>query len=219
MPQRRSRLLIKRALDLVGSLLALTVLAIPLAIVAVVIKIDSPGPVFFRMRRVGKDGKGFTPWKFRTMTEGAPNRGLGLAVSVDDSRITRVGNFLRVSSIDELPQLIDVLLGNMSLVGPRPTLPHQVERYNDEERKRLRVRPGITGLAAISGRNAISWERRIEYDVWYVEHWSIWLDLKILAATPWKAFVTREGLYGVDGVNVDFKGGVGDDDSGEASSR
>jgi undecaprenyl phosphate N,N'-diacetylbacillosamine 1-phosphate transferase len=219
MSRRRRSLLTKRALDLVGSVLALTVLAIPLLIVAVIIKIDSPGPVFFRMERVGKDGRRFTPWKFRTMTAGAPDRGLGLAVSVDDSRITRVGNFLRVTSIDELPQLIDVLLGGMSLVGPRPTLPHQVERYNEEERKRLRVKPGITGLAAISGRNSISWERRIEYDIWYVEHWSIWLDLKILAATPWKAFVTREGLYGVDGVNVDFKGDAKDDHEGEAGSR
>lgn len=212
-------MLIKRTLDLVGSVLGLTLLAVPLVIVAVLIKIDSPGPVFFRMERVGKDGKWFTPWKFRTMTDGAPNRGLGLAVSVDDSRITRVGKFLRITSVDELPQLIDVLRGDMSLVGPRPTLPHQVDRYNEQERKRLRVKPGITGLAAIRGRNSISWERRIEYDIWYVEHRSIWLDLKILAATPWKAFVTREGLYGVDGVNVDFKGGVKDDRDGEAGSR
>lgn len=210
-------MLIKRLVDLVGSVIALAVLALPLAIVALMIKIDSRGPVFFRMERVGKGGKPFTPWKFRTMTEGSPNKGLGLAVAVDDSRITRVGNFLRVSSIDELPQLLNVLRGEMSLVGPRPTLPNQVERYNERERKRLLAKPGITGLAAIRGRNSISWEQRIEYDIWYVENWSLLLDLKILAATPWKAFVTREGLYGADGVNVDFKGDSNNDHEAGAS--
>lgn len=210
-------MLTKRLVDMAGSLLALMVLCVPLVIIALLIKIDSPGPVFFRMERIKRNGEPFIPWKFRTMTEGAPKQGLGLAVSVDDSRITRVGHFLRITSIDELPQLLNVLLGEMSLVGPRPALPHQVERYGEWERKRLLVKPGITGLAAIRGRNSISWERRIEYDIWYVEHWSIFLDLKILAATPWKAFVTREGLYGVDGVNVDFKGDVRDDSDAGAT--
>jgi len=194
----------KRLLDLFGSTVGLVLLAVPFAVIAVLIKLDSPGPVFFRIERVGQNGKPFVPWKFRTMVAGAPNMGLGLNVSESDSRITRLGNFLRNSSIDELPQLINVLRGEMSLVGPRPTFAHQVAHYDDSQRRRLLAKPGVTGLAAIKGRNSISWEQRFEWDLWYVDHWSFGLDLKILVITQWKAFVTREGLYGEAGVNDDF---------------
>ncbi|MBI4202781.1 MAG: sugar transferase, partial [Chloroflexi bacterium] len=111
---------------------------------------------------------------------------------------------LRNTGIDELPQFINVLTGKMSLVGPRPTIPSQVERYDDEQRRRLLAKPGVTGLAVVRGRNALSWEERIKLDTWYIDHWSIWLDIKVLVLTPWKILVTREGLYGEGGVNEDF---------------
>ncbi len=196
----------KRTFDLVGASVALIPLAIPFAIIAIAIKLDSRGPVFFRDPRAGLRGRSFRPWKFRTMVEGAVNKGLGVTVAKDDSRITRVGKFLRNTGIDELPQLINVLTGQMSLVGPRPTWPHQVERYNESQRRRLLAKPGVTGLAVIRGRNALSWEERMKLDNWYIDHWSLWLDLKILLLTPWKVLVTREGLYAIDGVNEDFAG-------------
>ncbi|MBI4339605.1 MAG: sugar transferase [Chloroflexi bacterium] len=199
-----SRSPLKRLLDITGSALGLAVLAGPFFLIAIAIKLDSRGPVFFRQERVGLRGKPFKPWKFRTMVEGAVNMGLGLSAARDDPRITPVGRFLRNTGIDELPQIINVLTGQMSLVGPRPTVPSQVMRYNDEQRRRLLARPGITGVAVVKGRNALSWAERIALDTWYIDHWSIWLDVRILALTPWKVLVTREGLYGEDGVNEDF---------------
>ncbi|MBI2172008.1 MAG: sugar transferase [Chloroflexi bacterium] len=198
------RMMFKRILDIISSLVALLFLAIPFAIFAIAIKLDSRGPVFFRQERVGLKGGVFKPWKFRTMVDGAVHTGLGLSAAKDDPRITRVGRFLRNTGIDELPQFINVLMGQMSLVGPRPTVPSQVERYDDAQRRRLLAKPGVTGLAVVRGRNALSWEERIKLDTWYIDHWSIWLDIKILALTPWKVLVTREGLYGEDGVNEDF---------------
>ena len=201
---RRIESFLKRTLDLASGILGLLVLALPFAIIALAIKLDSKGAVFFRQERVGKDGRSFRVWKFRTMIEGAVRKGLGYNVTKDDSRITRVGVVLRNWGLDELPQLINVFIGEMSLVGPRPTLRYQVEHYNDFQRRRLKMKPGITSLAVVSGRNALSWKERIELDVWYVEHWSFWLDIKILFKTLWTVLVTHEGLYGVDGVNDPF---------------
>ena len=200
---------LKRLLDVAVSLVALTLLSVPLALIALAIKLDSKGPVFFLQQRVGLNGKHFDVWKFRTMVVGAVHRGLGYNVKRDDERITRIGHRLRNWGVDELPQLINVLLGSMSLVGPRPTLAYQVDRYNAFQRKRLRCKPGITSLAVVNGRNRLSWARRIEYDVWYVEHWSLWLDLKILFKTLWVVLVTREGIYGDEGVNDDFSASEG----------
>lgn len=194
----------KRLLDLAISLTGLALLAVPLALIAVAVKLDSRGPAFFLQERIGLLGKPFNVWKFRTMVVGAVHQGLGVTVAKGDARITRVGNVLRNWGIDELPQLINVALGNMSLVGPRPTLAYQVAHYDDFQRRRLRVKPGITSLAVVSGRNALSWAERIKLDVWYVEHWSPWLDVKILMRTLWVVLVTRQGLYGEDGVNDPF---------------
>ena len=194
----------KRTLDVTGATIALVPLAIPFSLIAIAIKLDSRGPIFFRQERAGLKGRLFRPWKFRTMVVGATKIGLGYTVAQDDSRITRVGRFLRNTGVDELPQLINVLKGEMSLVGPRPTWPHQVERYNDTQRRRLLAKPGLTGLVIVRGHNALSWEERIKLDSWYIDHWSPWLDVKILALTPWKILVTKEGLYGPGGVNEDF---------------
>jgi lipopolysaccharide/colanic/teichoic acid biosynthesis glycosyltransferase len=198
------QLILKRFIDILLSLIGLVLLTVPFAIIAVAIKLDSKGSVFFRQERVGKDGRSLRVWKFRTMVVGAVQQGLGYNVAKDDSRITSVGSVLRNWGLDELPQLINVFVGNMSLVGPRPTLRYQVEHYDDFQRRRLQVKPGITSLAVVSGRNALSWKERIELDVWYVEHWSLWLDIKILFKTLWTVLVTHEGLYGEDGVNDPF---------------
>jgi len=199
-----ARRAMKRIVDVLVSGIALLVLAFPFAAVALAIKLDDRGPVFFRQERVGKGGRGFRVWKFRTMIVDAVSKGLGLNVSHDDSRITRTGRVLRNLGLDELPQLLNVLTGEMSLVGPRPTLVYQVERYDAFQRRRLEVRPGITSLAVVSGRNALSWKERIDLDVWYIDHWSLWLDLRILAKTLWVVLVKREGLYGKGGVNDPF---------------
>ncbi len=160
------------------------ILLLPLfGIIAVAIKIDDRGPVFFRQERAGKDGRIFRIYKFRSMVVGAEHKGAGVFVEENDSRITRVGKFLRHTSFDELPQLINVLKGEMSLVGPRPTLPYQVERYDARQRKRLTVKPGITGWAQVNGRNFLSWPERIELDLWYVDNWSLRLDFYIFVKT------------------------------------
>lgn len=199
---------VKRSLDVLIGCICLAILAIPFALVALAIKLDSRGSVFFRQERIGKDGRPFRIWKFRTMIQDAVNQGLGVTVSRGDWRITRVGNVLRNWGLDELPQLINVVLGQMSIVGPRPTLGYQVERYNAFQRQRLLMRPGITSLAVVRGRNNLSWEERIRIDVQYVKDWSLWLDLRIIFLTFWKILVTKEGLYGENGVNDDFTGQV-----------
>jgi lipopolysaccharide/colanic/teichoic acid biosynthesis glycosyltransferase len=153
--------------------------------------------VFFRQRRVGRGGEEFELLKLRTMVVGAERLGAGYAVSEGDPRITRTGRVLRRLSIDELPQLWNVLRGDMSLVGPRPTLAYQVERYTPRQRRRLDVPPGITGWAQIHGRASLPWDERIELDVWYVDNRSLWLDLKILARTPLVLFTgTYKGETG-----------------------
>jgi lipopolysaccharide/colanic/teichoic acid biosynthesis glycosyltransferase len=173
----------KRALDVFGATVGLTLGAPALAAAAVAITLDDRGPVLFRQERVGRDGQIFEVLKLRTMIVDAHTQGAGFAVDKGDSRITRIGTFLRKTSIDEIPQLWNVLRGEMSLVGPRPTLAYQVEQYTDHQRRRLTVPPGLTGWAQVNGRATLSWPERIELDVWYVEHRSFALDLRILART------------------------------------
>lgn len=182
--------------------IALIILLPIFAIIGIFIKLDSKGPVFFIQKRAGKDGKVFRAYKLRTMIDKAVEIG-GKKISQDDSRITRVGKHFRWG-IDELPQLINVFNGEMSLVGPRPTLIEQVNRYSKEHKRRLEMKPGITGWALVNGRNILSWPEKIELDIWYIDHWSLWLDLKILFKTVWVVIFTREGLYGKDGVNTGY---------------
>jgi lipopolysaccharide/colanic/teichoic acid biosynthesis glycosyltransferase len=170
-----------RAADLAIAVVGLVVVSPVLLAVAVAIRLESAGPIFYRQRRVGRDGHIFELYKLRTMRQGADPVGVGTAVTADDPRVTRVGKLLRRFSLDELPNLINVLRGEMRIVGPRATLPAQVELYTP---RRLDLRPGVTGWAQIHGRTGIPWEERIELDVWYVEHRSLWLDLRILARTP-----------------------------------
>ena len=173
-----------RAADLAiagGTLLVASPL---LALAAIAVKLEDGGPVLYRQTRVGKDGTDFELLKLRTMVVGAETMGAGLAVDRGDPRITRSGRLLRKLSLDELPQLWNVVRGEMSVIGPRPTLRYQVEQYDERQRHRLDVKPGITGWAQINGRAALPWADRIELDVWYVEHRSPRLDLRILARTP-----------------------------------
>jgi lipopolysaccharide/colanic/teichoic acid biosynthesis glycosyltransferase len=175
---------VNRALDVAGASLGLALASPVLAAAALAIKLEGRGPVLYRQRRVGKDGREFELLKLRTMVEGAEAQGAGYAVNRGDPRITRVGAALRRLSLDELPQLWNVVRGEMSLIGPRPTLQYQVEQYTPRQRRRLEVKPGITGWAQIHGRAALPWEDRIELDVWYVDNRSPRVDLKILLRTP-----------------------------------
>jgi len=179
---------VNRAADLVVAGSALVVAAPLLAVSALAIKIEDGGPVFYAQRRVGRDGGDFALLKLRTMVPDAEGLGAGYAVDEGDPRITRVGRVLRRLSLDELPQLWNVVRGDMSVIGPRPTLRYQVERYDARQRRRLEVKPGITGWAQIHGRATLPWPERIELDVWYVEHRSPRLDLAILARTPLALF-------------------------------
>jgi lipopolysaccharide/colanic/teichoic acid biosynthesis glycosyltransferase len=179
---------VNRALDAAGASLGLILASPLLAGAALAIKLEDGGPVLYRQRRVGKDGHEFELVKLRTMVVGAERQGAGWAVDRGDPRITRVGRALRRLSLDELPQLWNVVHGEMSLIGPRPTLAYQVEQYTPRQRRRLEVKPGITGWAQIHGRAALPWEERIELDVWYVEHRSPRVDLKILLRTPLALF-------------------------------
>ncbi|TLM77171.1 MAG: sugar transferase [Actinobacteria bacterium] len=194
---------VKRLCDLAGSLVLLALLSPVLAVIALAIVIDSRGPVFYRQERIGRGGAPFRIFKFRTMVVDAEHKGLGLAVAADDERITRVGRVLRRWSLDELPQLLNVVAGDMSIVGPRPTVASQVERYDDFQRRRLEALPGITGWAQVNGRNDLPWERRIEFDVWYVDHRSLARDFVILMRTP-AALLGKRGVYGGDGVTKDL---------------
>ncbi|WP_029215676.1 sugar transferase [Kallotenue papyrolyticum] len=180
----------KRLIDLAVSATALIVLAPVLALLAVLVRVRLGAPVLFRQQRPGLHGQPFTLYKFRTMTDARDAQGRLLP---DAQRLTRFGRFLRSTSLDELPELFNVLKGEMSLVGPRPLLMEYLERYTPEQMRRHAVRPGITGWAQINGRNALSWEQKFALDVWYVDHQSLWLDLKILALTLWK-IIKREGI-------------------------
>ncbi|MEP6812262.1 MAG: sugar transferase [Actinomycetota bacterium] len=177
-----------RAADVAVAGTALIVASPVLALAALAVKLDGGRPVLFRQMRVGKDGGDFELLKLRTMVVGADSIGAGYAVNEGDLRITRAGRVLRRLSLDELPQLWNVVRGDMSMIGPRPTLRYQVERYDARQRRRLDVKPGITGWAQVHGRAALPWAERIELDVWYVEHRSPLLDLKILVKTPFALF-------------------------------
>jgi lipopolysaccharide/colanic/teichoic acid biosynthesis glycosyltransferase len=188
---------LSRVLDVVLAALLLLVAGPLLALAALAIRLESRGPVFYRHLRVGRDGEPFELWKLRTMIPGAESMGAGLYVLDGDPRITRVGRMLRRFSLDELPNLVNVLRGDMAIVGPRPTVQEQVDRYTDRQRRRLEVKPGITGWAQINGRTSLPWPDRIELDVWYVEHRSMRLDLRILARTA-RMLATGHGLYSED---------------------
>ena len=184
-----------RAFDLVLAALGLVLAAPVLLVAAIAIKLDSRGPVLYRQRRAGRDGTEFELFKLRTMHAGSDPVGVGTPVLAGDPRVTRVGRVLRRASLDELPNLLNVLRGEMAVVGPRPTLPAQVSLYTPHQRRRLEVKPGLTGWAQVNGRAGIPWEERIELDVWYVEHRSPGLDLRILARTA-RLLLTGHGLYG-----------------------
>jgi lipopolysaccharide/colanic/teichoic acid biosynthesis glycosyltransferase len=188
---------LSRAFDVVLAA-ALFVLTLPLLVLAAVaIRLESRGPVFYRQLRVGRGGEPFELWKLRTMVPGAESMGAGIYVLEGDPRITRTGRLLRRFSLDELPNLVNVLRGEMAIVGPRPTVQEQVDRYTDRQRRRLEVKPGITGWAQVNGRTSLSWPERIELDVWYVEHRSLRLDAKILLKTA-RMLATGHGLYSED---------------------
>jgi lipopolysaccharide/colanic/teichoic acid biosynthesis glycosyltransferase len=185
---------LKRFIDALVSAILLVILAPAFAILAVAICIDSPGSPLFTQERVGYGGRKFRMLKFRTMVPGAERIGSGFYVSESDARITRVGKILRRFSLDELPQLLHVLAGQMSLVGPRPGLPYQLALYTPRQARRLAVRPGLTGWSQVNGRNELSWPQRLENDVWYVDHFSLGLDARILLRTP-AVWLSGQGLY------------------------
>jgi lipopolysaccharide/colanic/teichoic acid biosynthesis glycosyltransferase len=186
--------MIRRAFDIVVAGGALLVLSPFLGGLMAAIRLESRGSPIYRQRRVGKDGRQFDVLKLRTMVSGAEHMGRGLAVSEGDTRITRVGRFLRRTSLDEVPNLVNVLRGEMSIIGPRPTVPVQVDRYTDRQRGRLAVKPGITGWAQVNGRTELSWAERIELDLWYIEHRSVRVDVEILRRTV-KMVLGGHGLY------------------------
>ena len=183
-----------RPLDAALAALLLLVAAPLLALAALAIRLESRGPIVFRQRRVGRGGRPFDLWKLRTMVSGAEAMGAGIYVLEGDPRITRAGRLLRRFSLDELPNLVNVLRGEMAIVGPRPTVQEQVDRYTDRQRRRLEVKPGITGWAQVNGRTSLPWPERIELDVWYVDNRSLALDVRILLRTAW-LLLTGRGLY------------------------
>jgi lipopolysaccharide/colanic/teichoic acid biosynthesis glycosyltransferase len=186
--------MLRRGLDIVVGGLGLLLCGPFLAVAVLAIVIESPGHPLYRQRRIGRNGRPFDVLKLRTMVPGAESLGAGLSVNENDPRITRVGALLRRWSLDELPNLLNVVRGEMTIVGPRPTLPVQVEQYDDRQRGRLSVKPGLTGWAQVNGRTSLPWSERIELDLWYIEHRSLRLDLEILARTALMV-LTGRGLY------------------------
>ncbi|MGC5629546.1 sugar transferase [Georgenia sp. Z1344] len=196
---------VKRVIDVGLSTLGIVAAAPIVAVAAVAIRMESDGPAIFKQERIGRDGAPFEILKLRTMTKDASKSGPGIAAN--DPRITRVGSALRATSIDELPQLVNVFKGDMSLVGPRPTLGYQVEQYTPRQRRRLEVRPGITGWAQVNGRNELSWAKRIELDIWYIDNWSNKLDMQIIGMTA-RRVLGREGTYSASGGTTLFSEGA-----------
>jgi len=184
---------VKRIADVAASAVALVVLSPVFAVVALAVRLALGSPVIFRQQRPGKDGRIFTLYKFRTMRDAAPGSTGVETVASDAARLTPFGRRLRATSLDELPGLVNVLKGDMSVVGPRPLLPEYLDRYNEEQARRHEVRPGITGWAQVNGRNAVSWDERFKMDVWYVDHRSFALDARILLRSV-SAIVSREGV-------------------------
>lgn len=188
---------LKRVLDCAIAAPALLVAAIPMGLIAIAVRLDSPGPAIFRQKRLGKDGRVFDMLKFRSMCLNAEHTGTGVYSERGDKRVTRVGKVLRATSLDELPQLINILRGDMSLIGPRPPLtyhPWPLEEYTAEQKRMFEMRPGITGWAQINGRKAVEWHRRIELNVWYVDHVSFLLDCKILYKTIIKVLCNEDNV-------------------------
>jgi lipopolysaccharide/colanic/teichoic acid biosynthesis glycosyltransferase len=193
-PRSATARAVKRAFDVVGASALLVLSAPVLGLACIAVRTETRGSPIYRQRRVGKDGAQFDLLKLRTMVSGAERMGSGLAVDEGDPRITRVGALVRRLSLDELPNLVNVLRGQMSLVGPRPTVQVQVSQYSERQLGRLSVEPGITGWAQVKGRAALPWHERIELDLWYIEHWSLVLDIRILTETA-RLLVTGQGLY------------------------
>lgn len=186
---------VKRFLDVTASFLGLVLLSPLLLAVSILIKIDSRGPVIFRQKRIGRNGKVFEIYKFRSMCVGAEKTGSGVYSGKGDARVTRIGKILRATSIDELPQLLNILKGEMSFVGPRPPLtyhPWKYEEYTDLQKRMFEVRPGITGWAQVNGRKDVEWHKRIELNVWYVDHMSLLLDIKIMFMTAFKVLTNAD---------------------------
>jgi sugar transferase EpsL len=198
--------ILKRLIDLILVIPGLILISPILALVAVICRITQGSPILFQQKRPGYHGKIFTLYKFRTMC--TPSRMDGVPLP-DSRRMTRLGRFLRSTSLDELPELFNILKGDMSLVGPRPLLIAYLSRYSTEQARRHDVMPGLTGWAQVNGRNALSWEDKFQLDLWYVDHWSVWLDIEILFLTFWKV-IQREGITPVGEVDVEeFKGNQG----------
>lgn len=186
---------VKRFLDVTASFLGLVLLSPLMLAVSILIKIDSRGPVIFRQKRIGRNGKVFEIYKFRSMCVGAEKTGSGVYSGKGDARVTRIGKLLRATSIDELPQLLNILKGEMSFVGPRPPLtyhPWKYEEYTDFQKRMFEVRPGITGWAQVNGRKDVEWHKRIELNVWYVDHMSLLLDIKIMFMTAFKVLTNAD---------------------------
>jgi lipopolysaccharide/colanic/teichoic acid biosynthesis glycosyltransferase len=192
------QLIFKRLFDITVALIALSLLSPLLLLIAIAVKITSKGTVLFLQDRVGKDAKIFKLYKFRTMIPGAVNIGTGLSVGENDKRITKIGAILRKTSLDELPQLLNVLKGDISLVGPRPAVPQHLDYYSDFERRRLEMKPGITGLAMVKGRASIPWSKRIEYDIEYVNKFNLWFDFVIILKTVWVVLMRKNTYYDHD---------------------
>lgn len=186
---------VKRIIDVILATVGIIVLSLPMLIIAIAVKLDSTGPVIFKQERVGKNGKIFNIYKFRSMQVGAEKTGSGVYSGKNDSRVTKVGRFLRATSLDELPQFFNLIKGDMSFVGPRPPLtyhPWPWDNYTDEQKRMFDVRPGITGWAQVHGRKDVEWNKRIQLNIWYVDHISLWLDIKILFMTVFKVFTNAD---------------------------
>ncbi|AGL03944.1 exopolysaccharide biosynthesis polyprenyl glycosylphosphotransferase [Desulfoscipio gibsoniae DSM 7213] len=194
---------IKRWFDIILSLVLLIIFSPIMVIITLAIKITSPGEVIYRQQRLGRYGKIFYLLKFRSMVKNAESMGSGMLLEENDTRITPLGKFLRKTSLDELPQLINVLKGEMSMVGPRPAPVFHLPKYDDEQRRRLQFRPGITGWAQVNGRVALYWPQRIELDLWYIDHYSLLLDYKILLKTAWTVFDRKSTAAKPDRKDVD----------------
>lgn len=195
--------LLKRMFDLVTAIILLVMFSPLMLLIAIAIKITSPGEVIFKQERLGRHGRVFYLLKFRSMVKNAVNLGSGMLLEENDPRITPVGKFLRKTSLDELPQLINVLKGEMSMVGPRPAPVFHLPKYDAEQRRRLLVKPGITGWAQVNGRVALYWPQRIELDLWYIDHYSLWLDILILFKTVLAIFDKKSSTARPDRKDVD----------------
>ncbi|MBM7610256.1 lipopolysaccharide/colanic/teichoic acid biosynthesis glycosyltransferase [Lysinibacillus composti] len=210
------RRFVKRAMDFFFSVILIVVISPILFLVAIAIKLDSKGPIFFRQERIGQNAKVFKVYKFRTMISGADKIGSGIFTDSTDPRITRVGKFLRKASIDELPQILNVIKGEMSFIGPRPVPIGHLQKYNVGDEKRIMLKPGITGWAQVNGRNKLTWPEKIEKDIWYANNLSLILDIRIVLKTI-KSILFREGIYSGRYANIVKKNNS--IDKGEVKSK